>query len=229
MRARSPSQRLPPRRAVRRRLRGSTRGSSARASSTRARGHARLRPAWYGERILALGRAPRGARSRSPGPIAPGPARRPRPGARRDATSCPMLKETGKVVNERTTNWTIGPCPTPAWAELVHPDLEPDAALERSSSEQLVHVLRLDEDDPVAAWRARADTLVGVGRAPHRARASTRCTTTGPGTDLHRRPAAERRAGRPRASRRSTASCTCRTSRPRRSSRRPTRSAPTAT
>ena len=50
----------------------------------------------------------------------------------------------------------------------MHPDLEPDAALAKLE-EQLLHVLRLDEEDPVAAWRARADTLVAVAGAAHRA------------------------------------------------------------
>src|SRR3712207_7129419 len=59
----------------------------------------------------------------------------------------------------RSTNWTILPAPTPAWAQLVHPDLAPDDALAKLWSE-IEHVLRLDEEDPVAAWRARADTLV---------------------------------------------------------------------
>ena len=34
----------------------------------------------------------------------------------------PAVKESGKVVNDRTTNWSIIPCPTPAWAKLVFPD-----------------------------------------------------------------------------------------------------------
>jgi aminopeptidase len=116
-------------------------------------------PPWYGERILALGRE-RGAAITLSGPVAPGllddldPVR-----AGRDRL--PAIRETGEVVGRRQLNWTILPGPTPAWAQLVHPDLEPDVALSRLE-EQLLHVLRLDEDDPVAAWRARADTLVAV-------------------------------------------------------------------
>ena len=44
------------------------------------------------------------------------------------------------------------PCPTPAWAELVHPELAPDAAHERLWQE-IATVCRLDEPDPVEAWR----------------------------------------------------------------------------
>src|SRR3954453_9347384 len=116
-------------------------------------------PPWYGERIPALGRE-RGCAITLSGPSAPGllddldPVR-----AGRDRL--PAVRETGEVVGRRQLNWTILPGPTPAWAQLVHPDLEPDVALSRLE-EQLLHVLRLDEDDPVAAWRARADTLVAV-------------------------------------------------------------------
>src|SRR4051812_27254169 len=137
-------------------------------------------PPWLGERILALGRE-RSAAITLSGPVAPGllddldPVR-----AGRDRL--PAIRETGQVVSRRELNWTILPGPTPAWAELVHPDLEPDAALAKLE-QQLLHVLRLDEDDPVAAWRARADTLVAV---------ATRLTErrfdalhyTGPGTDF---------------------------------------------
>ena len=137
-------------------------------------------PPWFGERILALGEQ-RAARIGLSGPIAPGlmddidPAR-----AGRD--QLPFVKESGKVVNDATTNWTIGPCPSRPWAALVHPDLAEDAALAKLV-EELVHILRLDEADPVAAWRERFATLIA---------AATRVTDRhfdalhfdGPGTDL---------------------------------------------
>jgi aminopeptidase len=94
----------------------------------------------------------------------------------------PFLKESSQVVNDRTTNWTIAPAPTPGWAQLVHPDLEPAAALEKLW-EEIVHVLRLDEPDPVEAWRERADVLVAAA-----ARVTDRRFDAlhfeGPGTDL---------------------------------------------
>ena len=47
-----------------------------------------------------------------------------------------------------------------------------------------MHILRLDEADPAAAWRARVDALVERRRAARRARASTRSASAAPGTDL---------------------------------------------
>ncbi|WP_230316137.1 aminopeptidase [Conexibacter sp. W3-3-2] len=137
-------------------------------------------PSWYGERILELGRQ-RCARIGLTGPSAPGLLDDLDP-ARVGKDPLPFLKESGQVVNERTTNWTAVPCPTPQWAQLVHPELDPVAAYAKLC-EQIVHVCRLDEEDPIAAWTARADALVstaarmtGIGYdALH---------FTGPGTDL---------------------------------------------
>lgn len=137
-------------------------------------------PPWYGERILALGEL-RAARVGLTGPAAPGLLNDLDP-ERAGRDQLPFLKESSQVVNARTTNWTAVPCPTQPWAELVYPDLDREAALERLWAD-VVHMCRLDEDDPVAAWRERQDVLVGV---------SERLTALGldalhfegPGTDL---------------------------------------------
>jgi len=116
-------------------------------------------PDWHGQRLLALGEVG-AARVGLSGPVAPGLLEDLDP-ARVGRDRFPALKEAGKVVNDRTTNWTIAPCPTPAWAKVVFPDLDDAEALERLER-HLVHVCRLDEDDPVAAWRERADFLVAT-------------------------------------------------------------------
>jgi aminopeptidase len=116
-------------------------------------------PSWYGERVLEMGRQ-RCARIGLAGPATPGllddldPRR-----AGRD--QLPFVREAGVVVNQRTTNWTIVPYPTTGWARQVHPGHADEDALARLG-EQILHVCRLDEDDPVAAWRERAETLVDV-------------------------------------------------------------------
>src|SRR3954471_18014617 len=118
-------------------------------------------PPWLGDRILTLGRE-RGAAITLSGPIAPGLLDDLDP-VRSGRHRLPAIRETGEVVGRREINWTILPGPTQAWADLVYPDMEPAAALAKLE-EQLVHVLRLDEQDPVAAWQERADTLVAVAR-----------------------------------------------------------------
>lgn len=137
-------------------------------------------PSWYGDRILELGRQ-RCARIGLTGPAAPGLLDDLDP-ARVGKDPLPFIKESGQVVNERTTNWTAVPCPTAAWAELVHPDLAPGDAYAKLC-EQIVHVCRLDEDDPIAAWQSRATVLVGTADRLTDA-AFDALHFTGPGTDL---------------------------------------------
>ena len=111
-------------------------------------------PEWYGRRWLRLGEE-RGAYVAITGPTEPGllddldPAR-----AGRDRL--PSVKESIGVVNDRTVNWTIVPFVTPRWAALVHPELALPDAYARLW-EEVAHVCRLDEDDPVAAWNERMD------------------------------------------------------------------------
>jgi aminopeptidase len=100
--------------------------------------------------------------------------------AGRDAL--PWLKETSRVISERSTNWTAVPCPNPAWARVVHPDLPEDEALERLWSE-LWHVLRLDEPDPGAAWDERTAALKRSAEALD-ARRFDAIELNGPGTEL---------------------------------------------
>jgi aminopeptidase len=137
-------------------------------------------PSWYGQRLLELGRQ-RCARVSLSGPATPGllddldPRR-----AGRD--QMPFIREAGIVVNERTTNWTIVPYPTVGWARQVHPGLADEEALARLS-EQVLHVCRLDEADPVAAWQERSDFLVAVADRVT-ARRFDALRFEGPGTDL---------------------------------------------
>lgn len=137
-------------------------------------------PSWYGERLLELGRQ-RCARISLSGPATPGllddldPRR-----AGRD--QLPFIREAGVVVNERTTNWAIVPYPTVGWARQVHPGLDDDEALARLA-QQILHVCRLDEDDPVAAWRERSDFLVAIADRVTGRRFDA-LHFEGPGTDL---------------------------------------------
>src|SRR3954452_6711472 len=137
-------------------------------------------PDWYGQRILALGDA-HAARIALAGVTAPGLLSDLDP-VRAGMDRLPAVKESGKVVNDRTTNWSIIPCPTVSWAKLVFPDKPEDEAL-AALEEMIAHVLRLDEPDPTAAWRERADTLPAVaGRLTERGFDALHYEA--PGTDL---------------------------------------------
>lgn len=116
-------------------------------------------PPWYGERMLELGEH-RCARIGLSGPAAPHVMDGVDP-ALLGRDKLPAIAESSKVLVDRTTNWTIVPCPTTGWAELVHPDLEPEAALERLWAE-IGTVCRLDEPDPAAAWRGRMGRLAEI-------------------------------------------------------------------
>ena len=137
-------------------------------------------PSWYGERVRELGRQ-RCARIALTGPVAPALFEGIDP-ERVGRDQLPFLKEGAELVNERTTNWCAVPCPTPGWASVVHPDLEPREALARLWQE-LLHVLRLDEDDPRAAWSGRIETLARVAGALDERRFDA-VRLRGPGTDL---------------------------------------------
>jgi aminopeptidase len=94
----------------------------------------------------------------------------------------PSISAVPRIVNERTTNWTAGPCPNLGWAERVHPELEPEAALDKLW-EEITYVLRLDTEDPVEAWRERMKVIVAsADRMTDRRFDSLHLK--GPGTDL---------------------------------------------
>jgi aminopeptidase len=137
-------------------------------------------PSWYGQRLEQLAEQ-RCARIALTGPSSPGLFQDIDP-RRAGRDQLPMLKEGARIVNERTTNWCGAPCPTPGWARLVFPDMEPNAAYARLW-EELLHVLRLDLDDPVAAWGERADRLEAIA-AQLTDRRFDAVRFRGPGTDL---------------------------------------------
>ncbi len=137
-------------------------------------------PEWYGDRVRGLA-ARRGAAISFAGVVAPDAMRGIDPVlVGRDML--PSLRETKEFVDQRTVNWTVAPCPNPGWASIVHPDLEPAAALAQLWRE-IAHVCRLDEPDPVAAWEARMARLTQACEALN-ALALDGLHFEGPGTDL---------------------------------------------
>jgi aminopeptidase len=137
-------------------------------------------PPWYGQRALALGEH-RCAVISLAGPVAPDALKGLDPElVGRDML--PSTREGSTLLNARTTNWTVAPCPTADWARLVYPELEPAAALARLWSE-IGHVCRLDEPDPVAAWEARMARADAVATALDALRLDA-LRFEGPGTSL---------------------------------------------
>jgi len=94
----------------------------------------------------------------------------------------PRVKELTKIVGDRSTNWCIVPAPHRAWATIVYPDLDEDAAFERLWDE-LEHVLRLDDGDAGSAWDARMAVLRDAA-ARLTGRAFDAIELRGPGTEL---------------------------------------------
>jgi aminopeptidase len=137
-------------------------------------------PPWMSQRLLYLSDE-HAARITLSGPHAP-TALEGLDSARAGRDLLPYLPETGEVVNRMTTNWTIVPAPTRAWARVVYPDLEPEAAYERLW-EAVAHICRLDTEDPAAAWVDRTAVLRdNARRLTERGFDSMRLH--GPGTDL---------------------------------------------
>lgn len=137
-------------------------------------------PSWYVDRVLAR-RDQHCARVSLVGEAWPGLLDDLDPG-RVGLDPLPRVPESMTVTNSRASNWAVAPAPNPGWARRVHPDLEPDAALEQLW-EEIAYVCRLDEEDPVAAWRER---IAATGEAARRLneRRFDALRFEGPGTDL---------------------------------------------
>jgi aminopeptidase len=137
-------------------------------------------PPWYGARLLALGEA-RAARVALSGPVAPGLLAGLDP-ARAGRDRLPWLPGILRLIADRSTNWSIIPCPTAAWARLVHPDRDDDEAL-AVLCDEIVYICRLDAPDPMRAWRERMDSL-GAAASRLTDRRFDALHFEGPGTDL---------------------------------------------
>jgi aminopeptidase len=137
-------------------------------------------PSWYADRVIGLGQA-HGVRISLQPIVPPGLLDEIDP-ARAGKDALPRVAEMFQVINDATTNWTVVPWPTLAWASIVHPHLEPRQALGRLE-EQLVFMLRLDEDDPTATWRSRLEELHANAKRIDALRLDA-IRFQGPGTDL---------------------------------------------
>jgi aminopeptidase len=136
-------------------------------------------PPWYATRLATLAEK-RAARIGFRGVVSPA-ALEGLDGERLGRDLLPWLKESMQVLNDRTTNWCVIPCPSRDWAGLVYGD-DSDESYERLWS-TLWHILRLDEPDPKAAWDARFAQLDSAGAALTEKRFDS-IELRGPGTEL---------------------------------------------
>ena len=102
-------------------------------------------------------------------------ARRPRPGARRRRRGRPRGTAVRGAERTALIAWTIAAHPTAGQATQIfgEPDVE-------RLWEAVAYTVRLDEPDPVGAWREHVDELLARARAARRTRASTRSTSAAP-------------------------------------------------
>lgn len=109
-------------------------------------------PGWLFEAIAGAmrnGAARLAVAGNTPGLLA---AQDPQKVARANAAQSKAAKPFIDAITSGVTNWNIVPFVTEGWAKQVFPDLAPDDAVTRLWA-HVFKALRLDHDDPVAAWR----------------------------------------------------------------------------
>jgi aminopeptidase len=89
-----------------------------------------------------------------------------------------LAQESNRQVNERLNNWTVIGVPNAGWAQQMfgEPDLE-------RLWEAVEFTVRLNEDDPVAAWRSHVTRIGNRARALNQLQVDS-IHFKGPGTDL---------------------------------------------
>jgi aminopeptidase len=89
-----------------------------------------------------------------------------------------IAEESNRQINERLNNWTVIGVPNEGWAQQMfgEPDLD-------RLWEAVEYTVRLDEDDPVAAWRSHVERIGSRARALNDLQVDT-IHFKGPGTDL---------------------------------------------
>jgi aminopeptidase len=113
-------------------------------------------PSWHRERVLQYGEQ-RCARIVLTGATPPGLSEGLDP-ERAARDRWPFIAEYHKLIDDNTTNWCGCPGPSLDWAGIVYPELDADDA-EAALWNDVFHMCRVDEADPIAAWRERLDAL----------------------------------------------------------------------
>ena len=87
-----------------------------------------------------------------------------------------------EYISRNGTNWSVVAAAAPSWARRVFPDLDPGRATMRLW-DAIVRLCRLDQPDPVSAWRMHLDALARR-RDLLNERQYSALKYRGPGTDL---------------------------------------------
>lgn len=85
------------------------------------------------------------------------------------------------VMNDKVT-WTVISIPTGDWAQKIFPDLSREKAIKRLW-EEIVKIVRVDQDDPIAAWDQHNATLERAKNVLND-KAYTKLIFKAPGTNL---------------------------------------------
>jgi aminopeptidase len=113
-------------------------------------------PPWIGRRLLDLGELDAARIVLTP--LLPPTLLQGVDPARAGKDRLPTVPELFKVIDDRSVAWTISPYPLAGWARAVYPDVDESEAVELLWQD-VIHVCRLDEPDPAAAWVARIDEI----------------------------------------------------------------------
>ena len=89
-----------------------------------------------------------------------------------------LAHENNRQINEQLNNWTVVGVPNEGWATQMFGEPDTDRLWEL-----VEFCVRLDEDDPVAAWQRHVTRIGARARALNELRVD-RLHFTGPGTDL---------------------------------------------
>ena len=92
------------------------------------------------------------------------------------------LQPFSRRIISKELNWSLLSAPLPAWAKKVFPGESEDAAMEKLW-DAIFRICRVDQPDPVAAWREHLDKLARW-RAYLDAKQYTEYRYRAPGTDL---------------------------------------------
>ena len=86
-------------------------------------------------------------------------------------------------IHKGTLQWTGTAVPTMDWAKKVYPELEDEAAL-KQLEDDVIKMMRLDNDDPVQAWKDHCASMAHVSKALNDYNFKSLHITSELGTDL---------------------------------------------